>query len=102
MDAGAAAGDKLMWAGVSASDPRFVVYGDGTTWMSTLAISENLGQSLFSQADGLLLLGPGCAITPTSWTSTRGQVATLAGALHQVAGPWAQSKAIMSRVLLPM
>jgi hypothetical protein len=98
MDAGAGATDKLMWAGVSATDPRFIVYGDGTTWLSTLAISENMGDLLFSQADGLLLLGPGCAITPTSWTSTRGQAATISGAFHQVAGPWAQSRALMVEV----
>lgn len=87
--------DKLMWAGVSESDPGFIVYGDGTVWLSTLAISEQMGDMLFSQSDGLLLLGPGCAITPTSWTSTRGQVATLSGAFHQEQGPWANSRALV-------
>ena len=92
-DAGAT--DRLMWAGESESNPGFVVYGDGDVWLSTLAISEQMGDMLFSQADGLALWGPGCAITPTSWTSTRGHVATISGAFHQVQGPWANSKALV-------
>lgn len=87
--------DKLMWAGESESNPGFVVYGDGDVWLSTLAISEQMGDMLFSQADGLALWGPGCAITPTSWTSTRGQVATISGAFHQVQGPWAETRALL-------
>ncbi|MFA5401826.1 MAG: LamG-like jellyroll fold domain-containing protein, partial [Dehalococcoidia bacterium] len=87
--------DKLLWAGESESNPGLVVYGDGDVWLSTLAISEQMGDMLFSQADGLALWGPGCAITPTSWTSTRGQVATISGAFHQVQGPWANSKALV-------
>lgn len=70
----------------------------GVTWLSTLAISDNLGQSLFSAADGLLLLGPGCAIAPTSWTSTRGQVATISGAFHQVVGRWTDTKALVVEI----
>lgn len=87
--------DAMLWAGLSPSDKRFVVTGDGDVWLSTLAVSESLGQSLFSAADGLLLLGPGCAITPTSWTSTRGQAATISGAFHRVAGRWPETKALI-------
>jgi hypothetical protein len=50
---------------------------------------------IFSEADGLLLLGPNCPITETSWTSLRGQEATISGAFHQVAGAWAGTKALM-------
>jgi hypothetical protein len=67
----------------------------GVTWLSTLAISDDLGKSLFSLADGKLLLGPGCEITPTSWTTLRGQTATLSGAFHQVAGRWPETRALM-------
>ncbi|MBN2393485.1 MAG: LamG domain-containing protein [Anaerolineae bacterium] len=95
MDAGAGSSEALMWAGESESDPGFVVYGDGTVWLSTLAISGQMGDMLFTQADGLALWGPGCAITPTSWTSTRGQTATISGAFHEVAGPWAGSRALV-------
>jgi hypothetical protein len=50
---------------------------------------------IFSEADGLLLLGPNCPITETSWTSLRGQEATISGAFHTVAGPWAGSRAVV-------
>jgi len=95
MDAGASSANALMWAGPSSSDKRFIVYGDGTVWLSTLAISESAGQSLFSQADGLLLLSPYYEKSPTSWVSTRGQTATIGGAFHEVAGRWAESRALM-------
>ncbi len=95
MDAGAAAGDKLMWAGVSLTDPKFIVYGNGNVWLSTLAISDRMGAPIFSLADGALLLGPSCAITPTSWTSTRGQTATISGAFHQVDGRWPGTRALV-------
>jgi hypothetical protein len=47
-----------------------------------------IGESLFNTADGLLLLGPHCYISPTEWRSLRNQVATLSGAFHQVQGMW--------------
>ena len=66
------------------------VTADGTV------LIEGMGELLFSYADGRLLLGPGCAIASTSWTSLRGQVATIAGALHTVAGKWVnQTQALM-------
>lgn len=52
-----------------------------------LDLSE-LGDMLFTRDDGLLLLGPCCPMTETSWTSLRGQAATLSGAFHQEAGRW--------------
>jgi hypothetical protein len=42
---------------------------------------------IFSEADGLLLLGPNCPIDADSWTSLRGQEAEISGAFHTVAGP---------------
>ena len=65
---------------------------DGTVSAEALVMGDY--DLFFSQADGLLLLGPGCEITPTSWTGTRGQVATISGAFHQVQGPWANSRAL--------
>jgi hypothetical protein len=67
---------------------------DGSVWLSSLAISEDLGQMLFSAADGLLLLGPGCEITDTAWTSRRGQVATISGAFSQVPGRFPGTRAL--------
>lgn len=92
-DAGSA--DKLFWAGPSAADPRFVVYGDGSAWMSNLALSPTLADQFFSRSAGLLLLNSDAPLTPTSWTSLRGQTATISGAFHTVAGPWAGSRALM-------
>lgn len=56
----------------------------------------NLGDpGIFSESDGLLLLGPGCPITTTSWTSLRGQSATISGAFHQSAGRWPGTRALV-------
>lgn len=54
-----------------------------------------VGDFVFTQDSGLLLLGPGNECVPTKWVSTRGQTATLTGAFHQVAGPWANSRALV-------
>lgn len=47
-----------------------------------------IGEFLFNQTDGLLLLGPNCEITPTTWVSLRKQAATMSGAFHQTQGMW--------------
>lgn len=91
----AAAGDILFWLGLSEAGAGLKVYGNGTLWLNSLLVSESLGQFLFSQADGLLLLGPHAAITPTSWTSTRGHVATISGAFHQEQGRWAGTRGLV-------
>jgi len=57
--------------------------------------SVGMRDQLFSRAGGLLLLNSDAPMTPTSWTSLRGQVATISGAFHPVAGPWAGSRALM-------
>jgi hypothetical protein len=100
MDPSVGASTKMCWMGPSSTSPRFVVYGDGDVWLSNLAISTGLGQQLFSQADGLLLLGPGCKLVSTGastfeWTSTRGQVASGTGAFHTEAGRWPGSRALV-------
>ena len=87
--------DDLMWMGPSSSDKRFKMQADGTVWLSTLAISEDSSAQFFNAADGLLLLGPGCEITPTSWTSLRGQTATISGAFHQSAGRWPGTRGLV-------
>jgi len=55
----------------------------------------DMGGMVFSAADGLLLLGPNCPITPTSWTSLRKQVATIAGAFHQGQGRWQGTRGLV-------
>jgi len=62
--------------------------------LSTVAVADGFGKTLFNAADGLLLLGPGCPMTPTGWTSLRGQTATLSGAFQQVAGRWPGTRAL--------
>ncbi len=52
------------------------------------------GESPFT-ADDLLLLGPGCPLDATSWTTLRGQAATLSGAFHPVNGRWPGTRALM-------
>jgi len=56
---------------------------------------EAWGDSPFTAADGLLLLGPGCPLTETAWTSLRGQTATISGAFHTVAGRWTGTRALV-------
>ena len=53
------------------------------------------GESPFTALDGLLLLGPGCPMDATSWTTLRGQAATLSGAFHPVNGRWPGTRALM-------
>jgi hypothetical protein len=67
---------------------------DGT--LDATKLSVGMADQLFSNADGLLLLGPYDEITATAWTSQRGQTATLSGAFHQVAGPWPGTRALMT------
>ena len=56
---------------------------------------ESWGESPFTALDGLLLLGPGCPMDATSWTTLRGQAATLSGAFHPVNGRWPGTRALM-------
>jgi len=66
-----------------------VIYGAGLSAASvTPAKLTGLGDVIFTSDNGLLVLGLGCPITPTSWTSLRGQVATISGAFHQEQGRW--------------
>lgn len=77
------------------NQPVFSSNPSGTTWLSNLAVSSGLGDSLFSNNDGLLLLGPGGKQTPTEWQGTRGQAATLTGAFHQASGRWPGTRAVL-------
>jgi len=99
-------GIRYQWDGAAlgiyddSNEVRFRVDGDGA-WLSNLAISEEFGQQYFTNADGLLLLGPGCPLTETAWTSLRGQEATISdgaggdGAFHTVNGRWPGTRALM-------
>lgn len=98
VDPSADAADVLFWLGPSEAGARFKVLGSGDVWLDTLAISDDLGDFLFSQADGLLLLGPSCEINATEWWSLRRQKATIAGALHQEAGRWLGTRALMVEI----
>ena len=52
-------------------------------------------KGLFNAADGLLLLGPGCELTATSWKSLRGQVATIANAFQTMRGAFPGTQGIV-------
>lgn len=58
-------------------------------------IAMGMGDNLFNAADGLLLLGPYCKISPTEWWSLRKQKATLSGAFHQEAGRWQGTRGLV-------
>lgn len=58
-------------------------------------LSMGMGDSVFSRADGLLLLGPTCPITSTSWTSLRKQEATISGAFHQEQSRWPGTRGLV-------
>jgi hypothetical protein len=92
MDPTATGTDSMLWAGPSSSDKRFVVTGDGDVWLSTLAISGDMGGMLYSLADGLLLLGPPLKVVKDGSTNyllgSRKELATVSGALHVEPGRW--------------
>jgi hypothetical protein len=75
----------------------FQVDSDGA-WLSNLALSSTLQDQLFNTNSGLLLLNDNCPIDSTSWTSLRGQEATISGAFHQVASAWPGTRALMVEV----
>jgi len=95
LDPTAGDGDNLLWLGASESGARFKVYGDGDLWLSMLAISEDSGSFLFSQANGLALWGPHGEMSATTWASTRGQTAAITGAFHQVQGRWIGTRGLV-------
>jgi len=70
------------------------VLSSGLIAPSQLDVSE-FGDMLFTRDDGLLLLNSYCLLTPTAWTATRGQVATISGAFHQELGPWVDSRGLV-------
>lgn len=54
-----------------------------------------IGEFLYDTADGLLLLGPHCYLSPIEWRSLRKQSATLSGAFHQVQGMWLGTRGLI-------
>jgi hypothetical protein len=98
--AGDPSGIRMQWDGTDlgiyddSGTVRFQVNSSGA-WLSNLALSETLSDSLFTSGSGLLLLGPYCEITTTSWASLRGQSATISGAFHQSAGRWPGTRALV-------
>jgi hypothetical protein len=95
VDPSAGSSDVLFWLGPSEAGAHFKVLGSGDVWLDTLAISDDLGDFLFSKADGLLLLGPNCEINDGEWWSLRRQKATVAGAFHREAGRWLGTRALV-------
>lgn len=65
------------------------------TIIATKLDMGGFGDLLYNPTDGLILLGPHCAITPTTWTSLRGQAATLSGAFHQGQGRWLGTRGLV-------
>jgi len=64
---------------------------EGTVTATKLAIGDS---GVFSD-NGLLLLGPGCELTATSWKSLRGQEATIANAFQTRAGAFPGTQGIV-------
>lgn len=95
IDPSAGDSDVLFWLGPSEAGAQFKVLGDGSVWASSVALSESLGQWIFSKADGLLLLGPHCEINDSGWWSLRRQKATVSGAFHQEAGRWLGTRGLV-------
>jgi hypothetical protein len=55
----------------------------------------DIAELLFTEDDGLLLLGPGSPMTPDAWVSLRGQAAEVSGAFNfRTPGKWAGTRAI--------
>jgi hypothetical protein len=86
------AGDNWM-----AYDPTngLRIRGDAVIEGTITADKLNIGNSLFNSADGLLLLGPHCYISPTEWHSLRKQKATLSGGFHTMQGMWLGTRGLM-------
>ena len=68
--------------------------GDGSVGISQSLFIGETGDLWFSEKGGTLLLGPYQSITPTSWTSSRGHIATIAGAFRWEAGLWSGTRAL--------
>lgn len=66
---------------------------------AVVADKLSIGQTLFSNADGLLILNPPIqiekVIADNSWHTLRGQKAALGGALHLKQGRWPGTKAVV-------
>lgn len=63
--------------------------------LAQVGVAAGLGDMLFTKDDGLLLLGPGCPISPTEWKTLRGQIVILSGAFHQEAGRGPETRNIV-------
>ncbi len=117
-------GGAIDWGGYAAETDHFILVGDGTDiaskafdWDDIAAgagadmvhnhagvgeggeipatgLDMGIGDMIFTAADGLLLLGPYCEISPAEWWSLRKQKATLSGAFHQEAGRWQGTRAV--------
>ena len=92
-------GSRLQWDGLDLSiydknNSPVLVSGQSGNWLSSLMISESLGQFLFSQSDGLLLLGPYSEQTASMWRSSRGQALGIAGAAQWQQGHWTGTRGL--------
>lgn len=58
-------------------------------------LAMGMGDTTYSLAEGLLLLGPHCKVSSTGWETLRKQTVSRTGALHQVAGYWQGTRALV-------
>lgn len=86
------AAERLAWDATNGlrifdanNDPMITLAIDGTAEIESRILVNMADDAIFAD-DGLLLLGPGCELTATSWASLRGQTATIANALQTMRG----------------
>ncbi len=65
---------------------------EGTVTAEKLAIGDG---GIFDQTNGKLLLGPGCPLTATAWTSLRGQAAAIANVLQMARGTFPTTQGLV-------
>ena len=97
IDPTASGAGTLMWAGPSESDKRFSITGAGSVWVSALTVSA-FGNPIFNDLDGLLLLDcQKIKQVGSTWYvfDSRGEKATLTGAIHQEQGHWANNRGLV-------
>ena len=80
----------------SPSYPYIAVLGDGSLAMSPEALFLDSNKDIFAENAGVLLLGPHAAMTSTTWTTAKNQVATIAGGYRKIAGWWPGTTALVT------
>jgi hypothetical protein len=91
-----AVGSELAWWIGSRYDPDFWFAADGTVGISPKMLRGVVAgiNTLFTELDGAMLLGPHTTRTSSVWTSTRGHTAALSGAYRLEPGPFPNTQAL--------